>query len=92
MPGLAVHSNGLDEVVTSSRGASSIGGGAECVRYFVDDAPWLSIEPGDINTFVNGNEVVAVEVYQGPVSPRSTCAAWTGASRSFSGRGSRSVI
>jgi len=69
VPGLAVHSNGLDEVVTSSRGASSIGGGAECVRYFVDDAPWLSMEPGDINTFVNGNEVVAVEVYQGPGVP-----------------------
>jgi hypothetical protein len=64
VPGLTVHSSGFDEVVMSSRGASSIGGGADCVQYFVDDVPWRSIEPGDINTFVNGNEVVAVEVYQ----------------------------
>ena len=69
VPGLTVLSNGFDEVVMSSRGASSIGGGADCVQYFVDDAPWLAIEPGDINTFVNGNEVVAVEVYQGPGVP-----------------------
>ncbi len=69
VPSLTVLSNGFDEVVMSSRGASSIGGGADCVQYFVDDAPWLAIEPGDINTFVNGNEVVAVEVYQGPGVP-----------------------
>ena len=69
VPGLTVLSNGFDEVVMSSRGSSSIGGGADCVQYFVDDAPWLAIEPGDINTFVNGNEVVAVEVYQGPGVP-----------------------
>jgi hypothetical protein len=69
VPGLTVSSNGFDEVVMSSRGASSIGGGADCVQFFVDDAPWLSLEPGDINTFVNGNEVVAVEVYQGPGVP-----------------------
>ena len=64
VPGLTVDSNGFDEVVMSARGSSSIGGGADCVRYFVDDVPWLAIEPGDINAFVNGNEVVAVEVYQ----------------------------
>jgi len=69
VPSLTVLSNGFDEVVMSSRGSSSIGGGADCVQYFVDDAPWLAIEPGDINTFVNGNEVVAVEVYQGPGVP-----------------------
>ena len=69
VPSLTVLSNGFDEVVLSSRGSSSIGGGADCVQYFVDDAPWLAIEPGDINTFVNGNEVVAVEVYQGPGVP-----------------------
>jgi hypothetical protein len=25
---------------------------------------WLSVEPGDVNHFVTGGEVVAVEVYQ----------------------------
>jgi hypothetical protein len=69
VPGLTVNSNGFDEVVMSARGSSSIGGGADCVQYFVDDVPWLAIEPGDINTFVNGNEVVAVEVYQGTGVP-----------------------
>ena len=69
VPGLTVSSNGFDEVVMSSRGSSSIGGGADCVQFYVDDAPWLALEPGDINTFVNGNEVVAVEVYQGPGVP-----------------------
>jgi hypothetical protein len=68
VPGLRVSSSGLDEVVTSSRGASSLSGG-DCVQYYVDDMPWLSISPGDISGFVNGSEVVAVEVYQGPGTP-----------------------
>ena len=38
--------------------------GGDCVQYFLDNMPWQSETPGDINQFVNGNEVVAVEVYQ----------------------------
>jgi hypothetical protein len=40
-----------------------------CVRYFVDDAPFPESEPGDINDFVTGGEVVAVEVYEPVEAP-----------------------
>jgi hypothetical protein len=39
------------------------------VQYYVDDMPWQSVTPGDINNFVNGPEVVGVEVYAGPGAP-----------------------
>ena len=31
--------------------------------------PWQSAQPGDINNFVNGSEVVGLEVYQGSATP-----------------------
>ena len=65
VPGLRVSSSPEGDVVSSSRGV----GGGDCVQYFVDDMPWQSAEPGDINSFVNANEVVAVEVYQGSNAP-----------------------
>jgi hypothetical protein len=65
VPGLRVSSTPEGDVVGSSRNA----GGNDCVQYYVDDMPWQSAEPGDINQFVNANEVVAVEVYQGPSVP-----------------------
>jgi hypothetical protein len=34
------------------------------VQYWVDDMPFTEMTPGEINHFVNGREVVAVEVYQ----------------------------
>ncbi|MDQ2942686.1 MAG: Plug and carboxypeptidase regulatory-like domain-containing protein [Candidatus Dormibacteraeota bacterium] len=68
VPGLRVQSSGFDDVVTSSRGVGSLSGG-DCVQYFVDDMPWMSVSPGDINNFVTGSEVVAVEVYPGPSAP-----------------------
>jgi hypothetical protein len=39
------------------------------VRYFLDDIPYTEMTPGDINTFVAGGEVVAVEVYQDTSTP-----------------------
>ena len=54
-------------MVQSSRGVGSLVGG-DCVQYVVDDMPWLSTGD-DINNFVNGNEVVAVEVYHGGNAP-----------------------
>jgi len=69
VPGLRVTSNGFDEVVSSSRAPSSLSGGGGCVQYFLDDMPWMSASPGDINSFVNGNEVVGVEVYNGSSTP-----------------------
>jgi uncharacterized protein (DUF2141 family) len=68
VPSLRVSSTPTGDVVTSSRGVSSFSGGS-CVQYWVDDQPWQSTSPGDINDFVNGNEVVAVEVYAGPGTP-----------------------
>ena len=48
---------------------TSLSGNSGCVQYYVDDMPWTSATPGDINDFVNGNEVVGVEVYAGPGVP-----------------------
>lgn len=69
VPSLRVSSSPTGDVVTSSRGVSSLMGNAGCVQYYVDDSPWQSASPGDINDFVNGNEVVGVEVYAGPGAP-----------------------
>jgi hypothetical protein len=71
IPGLRVTTVGFDQVVQSSRGVGSLIGG-DCVQYVVDDMPWLSTSPGDINNFVNGNEVAAVEVYHGNAPPQYT--------------------
>lgn len=68
VPGLRVMSSPEGDVVASSRGISSLTGGG-CVQYYVDDMPWQSATPGDINSFVNANEVVALEVYQGTTTP-----------------------
>jgi hypothetical protein len=59
VPGLRVSYSNDGEVVSSSRG-----GGGDCVQYILDDMPWQSASPGDINQFVNGSEVVAAEIYQ----------------------------
>ncbi len=69
VPGLRVvyGPNGND--VTSSRGTTSLSGGGGCVQYYVDDMPWTSAMPGDVNNFVNANEVVGIEVYAGPGAP-----------------------
>lgn len=68
VPGLKVTYGPDGETVSSSRGASSIMGGS-CVQYYLDDMPWQSMTPGDINGFVNGSEIVGVEVYQGGNTP-----------------------
>ena len=64
VPGLRVSYGPEGETVSSSRG---VGGG--CVQYFLDDMPFVELAPGDINRFVTGGEVVAVEVYQGMDAP-----------------------
>ena len=65
VPGLRVSGSPDGDVVSSGRGV----GGGDCVQYYVDDMPWQSAEPGDINHFVNADEIVAVEVYQGSSVP-----------------------
>ncbi len=69
VPSLRVTSTPTGDVVESSRGVTSLTGSSGCVQYYLDDMPWMSATPGDINQFVNGNEVVAVEVYAGPGVP-----------------------
>ena len=70
VPGLRVGYSGGEEVVSSSRGSGSLtGGDADCVQYYLDAMPWMTGWPGDINSFVNASEVVAVEVYDGPSAP-----------------------
>jgi hypothetical protein len=68
VPGLRVSYSPEGDVVSSTRAATSLMN-AGCVQYYVDGTPWLSTQPGDVNSFVNGSEVVGVEVYQGPNTP-----------------------
>jgi hypothetical protein len=64
VPGLRVSHGAQGETVESSRGL-----GGDCVQFWVDDMPWRSMTPGDLNDFVNPGEVVAVEVYQDVNTP-----------------------
>ena len=64
VPGLRVTSGPRGEpIVTSPRGLSS------CVEYWVDDVPFHEMEPGDVNNFISGGEIVAAEVYQSGLAP-----------------------
>ncbi|HEV7838013.1 MAG TPA: carboxypeptidase regulatory-like domain-containing protein [Gemmatimonadaceae bacterium] len=67
VPGIRVSSTPDGDVVVPTRGASLAGG--SCVQYYVDNMPWQSMQPGDINQFVSGHEIAAVEVYNGPGAP-----------------------
>jgi hypothetical protein len=69
VPGLQVSYGSQGEEVTSTRGVTSLSGAPPCVQYYVDDSPWQSLMPGDVNQFVNGREVVGIEVYNGPGTP-----------------------
>lgn len=61
--GLRVTYSGMRPSVSSRRGINSFRNSPDCVRFFLDGIPWLSNTPGDIESFVSGNEVVAVEAY-----------------------------
>jgi hypothetical protein len=69
VPGLHVDYTNEGEVVSSSRGVNGMMSGAACVQYVVDGMIWQSADPGDVNMFVNGNEVVGAEIYQGTNVP-----------------------
>lgn len=79
--------DGRTSVITDSRSASN-----GCVNYFVDDMPWTTMTPGDIDDYVRPSEMVAVEVYHGSTTPpkyqkagQSSCAVvvvWTQAKMS----------
>ncbi|HEY2064873.1 MAG TPA: carboxypeptidase regulatory-like domain-containing protein [Gemmatimonadaceae bacterium] len=64
-PGLrATESNG-QVMLTSTRAATGNG----CVTVWVDGAAWQQLDAGDLDTFVQPNEVAAIEVYNGTSVP-----------------------
>jgi hypothetical protein len=65
VPGIRVNSQGNDATVTSTRNAQ----GSGCVTIFVDGAAWQSLQAGDLDSFVQPNEVAAIEVYSGISMP-----------------------
>jgi hypothetical protein len=65
VPGLRVGYGPHGEAVVSSTRDL----GSSCVDYWVDDVPFVELDPGEINNFVNGGEVVAAEVYQSGTAP-----------------------
>lgn len=81
-PGIRVMESNGRAMITSTRSAQGNG----CVTVYVDGAPWQQLDPGDLDTFVQPNEVAAVEVYNGSsippqfMTPGQSCAAvvvWT---------------
>jgi len=65
VPGIQVVHTRTGEAVRSSHDV----GRPSCVQYYVDDLPFTELEPGDANNFVNGGEIVGVEVYQPGMAP-----------------------
>jgi hypothetical protein len=84
-PGLKVMplGDGRTYVITDSRNPQGNG----CVNFYVDGTRWTEVTPGDIDTYVRPDELVAVEIYHGSETPpqyttpgMSSCAtvvAWT---------------
>jgi hypothetical protein len=79
VPGLRVvpSGNGIDYTVESARQVTG-----NCVRYYIDGAPFEAVFPGDIDRMMPPNEIAAVEVYNGISVPaqfqaagQSSCAA-----------------
>ena len=64
-PGLRVTEQNGQAMISSTRSAQ----GSGCVTVFVDGAPWQQLDPGDLDTFVQPNEVAAIEVYSGASMP-----------------------
>jgi len=64
-PGLRVQEQNGQAMVVSTR--SSQGNG--CVMMYVDGAQWQQLDPGDLDSFVQPNEVAAIEVYTGTSAP-----------------------
>jgi hypothetical protein len=68
VPGIRVTYSPRGDIISSSRGVTSFSGSG-CVQYVLDDMQWRSMEPGDINSFINAHEIVGVEVYQPGFAP-----------------------
>jgi hypothetical protein len=64
-PGIRVTEQNGQAMITSTRSAQANG----CVTMYVDGAQWQQLEPGDLDSFVQPNEVAAIEVYSGASVP-----------------------
>ena len=64
-PGIRVSESNGQAMISSTRSTQGNG----CVTMYVDGAQWQQIEPGDLDSFVQPNEVAAVEVYSGASVP-----------------------
>ncbi|HEY2027418.1 MAG TPA: carboxypeptidase regulatory-like domain-containing protein [Gemmatimonadaceae bacterium] len=68
-PGLRVSETNGQAMLSSTRNV----GGSGCVTVWVDGAAWQQLDAGDLDTFVQPNEVAAIEVYNGiSVPPQFT--------------------
>ena len=65
VPGLRVQTSGSDTQVLDPRSP----GGSGCVNFVVDGSPWISMSPGDIDSFLIPSNVGAIEVYHGIETP-----------------------
>lgn len=65
VPGLRVQTSGSDTQVSDPRSP----GGSGCVIFVVDGSPWVSMSPGDIDSFLIPSNVGAIEVYHGVETP-----------------------
>ena len=68
LPSIRVTPTARGDIVVSSRGVNSPLS-RSCIQYFLDEMPWQAAAPGDINNFVTGGEIVAVELYQPGQAP-----------------------
>lgn len=64
-PGIRVSESNGQAMIASTRSAQGNG----CVTVYVDGAPWQQLDPGDLDTFVQPNEIAAIEVYTGASIP-----------------------
>jgi hypothetical protein len=64
VPGLRTIPGRAGDIVVSGRE-----GGARCIQYYVDEILYAEAKPGDVNQFLNGMQVAAVEVYQPEATP-----------------------
>jgi hypothetical protein len=64
-PGIRVSESNGQAMITSTRSTTANG----CVTMFVDGAQWQQIQPGDLDSFIQPNEVAAIEVYSGSSVP-----------------------
>lgn len=68
-PGLRVTESNGQTMLASTRSATGNG----CVTVWVDGAAWQQLQAGDFDTFVQPNEVAAIEIYNGiSVPPQFT--------------------